>query len=569
MRCSQCGAEWPDTNKFCVTCGAALSPPAAEQPEETPAKQPVEAVEEAPVESPAEAPAAPICCPNCGLEWPAGSKFCIKCGASLTQGDATSAFAQPQYAAAAPAQPQFAPPLQYAPPQQMRGGKPPKAPKTPADKKKSNRLALIIAICAIVAAIAICGILFLPNMISYSNAEKLFAAQDYQGAKAIYAELAQEHNGEGYRDSVEKAELCQNNMDYIQASALLEQEDYEQAYGIFAALGDFSNSKALAAECSDNWHYLEGVAAMEKGDYDTAYAELDMVSSGFSDASDRKSICADYIALASMVSNLMLPGSIDTPLAELNAMVISDDPDVQTLIQALELIKAGGAGYAEAADVIYKHLAYHDAGADVCYLTLADWADVYNGIWARRTGDLDGLLGIQYGINLFEGASSVSLDNVKTLWSGSSNAAVERETVQDWLGADPQGKVLIYFDYDYYGTGEDSAHIKFPLMEMLPNELYPRAFDEVQYVINIEHSYSGDGSYTKGTKGIREYIKVTLVEYPSGKTLKTFGTVKGDHSPQTIYYYGSPPEYYSGGAPDMDDVYPLIVEALEYVTAME
>ena len=76
--CPECAADNPERARFCMSCGAELSPQ----------------------------------CPECGAENPAGAKFCIECGTGL------SPTAQTPAPTAAPAP--TAPPATEAPPEERR-----------------------------------------------------------------------------------------------------------------------------------------------------------------------------------------------------------------------------------------------------------------------------------------------------------------------------------------------------------------------------------------------------------------------------------------------------------------
>ncbi|MDR3313861.1 MAG: zinc-ribbon domain-containing protein [Oscillospiraceae bacterium] len=80
-RCTNCGAECPNTVPFCATCGAQL--PVAEpirlQPEAY--APPPAAAAPLPTEFAAPPEAAPYFCVNCGKQLAAGAAFCTDCGA--------------------------------------------------------------------------------------------------------------------------------------------------------------------------------------------------------------------------------------------------------------------------------------------------------------------------------------------------------------------------------------------------------------------------------------------------------------------------------------------------------
>lgn len=110
--CTQCGVDNPAGARFCDQCGAALvpvnAPPAAPAP-----------LSAAPVAAPAAVPAAggAVVCPQCGTQALAGEAFCDNCGAPLSApARPVAPTPAPPYSSAIPPQASYPPPQPAAPP---------------------------------------------------------------------------------------------------------------------------------------------------------------------------------------------------------------------------------------------------------------------------------------------------------------------------------------------------------------------------------------------------------------------------------------------------------------------
>lgn len=70
------------------------------------------------------------------------------------------------------------------------------------------------------------------------------------------------------------AETKQRETDYLQATALFQEEKYDRAVEAFTALGDYKDSQYLLQEAELARDYEEAVALLEKKDYAGAYTAL-------------------------------------------------------------------------------------------------------------------------------------------------------------------------------------------------------------------------------------------------------------------------------------------------------
>jgi len=77
--CPNCGHKNPTESKFCVSCGAKLTEVSAEKTKEKKEEAEISATEE-----------PGLICPSCGYKNPLGSKFCVNCGTSLDSSDTSS-----------------------------------------------------------------------------------------------------------------------------------------------------------------------------------------------------------------------------------------------------------------------------------------------------------------------------------------------------------------------------------------------------------------------------------------------------------------------------------------------
>ena len=65
VKCSNCGAENPEGQKYCGSCGHGL-------------------------EGPSQTRLGLVKCPNCGFDNPAGRRYCVNCGSMIPRTPRTS-----------------------------------------------------------------------------------------------------------------------------------------------------------------------------------------------------------------------------------------------------------------------------------------------------------------------------------------------------------------------------------------------------------------------------------------------------------------------------------------------
>jgi hypothetical protein len=154
----------------------------------------------------------------------------------------------------------------------------------PTPTKKSRRALLIVAIALVVIVGGVIGYTVISEAMrsnSYDNAISLMEEGDYQGAYDAFRDLGT------YRDSWEKAALCDQYLDYEAAQALMDAEEFEAAKEQFEALGEFEDAPYKAVECGHYIDFVAGQAAYAAEDYESAvrlFAPLKTM--GFEDAAE-------------------------------------------------------------------------------------------------------------------------------------------------------------------------------------------------------------------------------------------------------------------------------------------
>lgn len=125
------------------------------------------------------------------------------------------------------------------------------------------------------------------------------------------------------------------------------------------------------------------------------------------------------------------------------------------------------------------------------------------------------------------------------------------DDVYSQCGTAPAGKILIVLQTHDYPDKNKAYMVSNGVMSLLPVEYRPASLAEVEYVVMINYNYSKTGKYTKGTVAVQENAKITIYRMPDKKSVATSSSLKGSRAPSTVYYYGTPPEWYSGGAPNV------------------
>lgn len=120
-------------------------------------------------------------------------------------------------------------------------------------------------------------------------------------------------------------------------------------------------------------------------------------------------------------------------------------------------------------------------------------------------------------------------------------------------GQNPQGKILIVSQMHSFPDRAESQAVRLDLMNLLPAEYYPRSLEEVEYVVLVTYDYGTMGQYQIITVALREYADVKVLKLPSGSRVYSSARVQGDPAPNSFTYRVAPPEWKSGGAPNMGE----------------
>lgn len=143
---------------------------------------------------------------------------------------------------------------------------------------------------------------------------------------------------------------------------------------------------------------------------------------------------------------------------------------------------------------------------------------------------------------------------------GSYETSTEGLYVVDDLSAlyakcaqNPNGKVLIIAQRHSYSDGNQTQAILFDLMRLLPSECYPASLDEVEYVVVINYDYEKEGSYMYVTVALKEYADITVYQASDMRQLYKSKIIYGASAPSSFSYYGTPPAWKSGKAPNMGE----------------
>lgn len=250
-------------------------------------------------------------CKKCGAELPDSVKFCFQCGSPTTmtepEDDEKTVFVGstlPEAADQEPvtevqteympqpepvSQPKYVPqpePIQPEPAPQsvpeVHQYADPVSPYVPPVKKKKKKTWLVILIIALVLLIGagVGGFLFFTaqsNAKLYDEAQAMLAAKDYDGAMAKLEELG------SYEDAEELLEdLTEKKENYANAQAMLTEKDYEGAKDAFEELGDYADSADMAASGVDYQKALylkECAVAADAAGLSVLYGEGDIAVS--------------------------------------------------------------------------------------------------------------------------------------------------------------------------------------------------------------------------------------------------------------------------------------------------
>lgn len=130
------------------------------------------------------------------------------------------------------------------------------------------------------------------------------------------------------------------------------------------------------------------------------------------------------------------------------------------------------------------------------------------------------------------------------------------------IGSNPNGKALIVVcrSIGSRDSSDDAQPyaVALKLMKSLPSRLYPASLEEVEYLIMISYGYVQQGVYGFGFPNIlalQETGRIETFRLPRKNRIYNSPTVYGSQPPESVSYnMFAPPDYKSGGAPNMGEV---------------
>lgn len=220
MKCSNCGAEMPDSAVFCASCGNKTESLAAACAQcQNPLKPGAKFCPKCGQATETAAPAA-ASCPQCGAAVASGLSFCPKCGNRLAAGSA------PVY------QQQYAPPPQYAPAYQQ-----------PVKRKSKGPLVAIIVVLVVLLGIGAYAMLVPNNPIK----------NIFLGPKGTYL-------------AVEANDLKSTTSDLVSDLAKYGNKSSNEKGGFEVDRSPFSPAAPLETTISP-WKSVKNIAALPKGNF--------------------------------------------------------------------------------------------------------------------------------------------------------------------------------------------------------------------------------------------------------------------------------------------------------------
>lgn len=178
------------------------------------------------------------------------------------------------------------------------------------------------------------------------------------------------------------------------------------------------------------------------------------------------------------------------------------------------------------------------------------------------------------GNSVFESSTVRNSFNIKApsgSMIGSYKSSSEYEFVisnlnslYDQCGKNPSGKILIIAQRHTYSDRTTSQAILWNLMRLLPGEYYPSSLDEVEYLVLVDYDYRKEGRYMFVTVALQEYAEVSVLRATDLQQLYISQRVDGNSAPSSFSYYGSPPAWKSGNAPNMgEEIHSAISSIIE------
>ena len=453
----------------------------------------------------------------------------------------------------------------------------------------------------------ICALLFSGILLSgcvsgdYDNALTMMENGDFSGAKAIL-ELHPD-----YKDTPDLLALCELELEYAQAEQMFSEEEYEEALRLYNMLGSFRSAKEQALLCTKYLKYEEAVSLADAGMWREAVDAFAALG-GFLDSETGLLLCQSELVLS------------DAEDIILSARAAGESGDAYGMYsRALELLSAVPdlpAARERAADmqiecnynqsVILLRTRARQPGSNGDFLPLANQFASY--------GDYAEAPQLAAVLNALSLRDASSFSDAMIGFEAEISAAVDPrdlyERFFDWTPGLDESLALLELYYRYEGSDADETlmeigpefrwsldagewifercsgaegagllivvrlHkpdtecfiIPLSVMSALPDGLRISSLDEAGFILYLNYDYSSDGTYSNGTKGIREFAEMTLNRSNDMAVIKAWARINGNYSPESFDYSGEPPLYMSGGAPDGEKLLENLLDAIEFLS---
>ena len=456
-------------------------------------------------------------------------------------------------------------------------------------KAMSVKQIIISASGLVVLALSIALLLLFP--VRYNRAIKLYQeGEDYSKAYTLFTRL------NDYKDAPEYAEECRKELEYIEATALMDEEEYRQARVIFEELGVFKDSVSKVEFCNNALEYELAEWMFEAKNYSGAMAKYaELAEKNFKDSSTKEDLMSKYEALFESEALVYSESNLvdttynylktlysDTDIAdEVSPLYFDYAYDYARLLlhsvkiaEGVSILESLPEGYRQRDELLDIFTAYRNGNYDE-YVELvkayfeSPKADlnayfIYN---AMAYSDYIAAQPAESAIQTFNAYRQLKylcpkayIQKFEDINTDIGLITNDNYQLIENCGSNPKGKILVI----------DHGVICFGLMDFMSEDLIPASLDEVEYIILAEDFDSRVGSYTSGTAAMRHGTEVKMVKCPSGARAKSFGKILGSSPPMSFWYYGSPPSEKFGSEPDGTRVDQLIENSVgKYIETLK
>ena len=133
-----------------------------------------------------------------------------------------------------------------------------------------------------------------------------------------------------------------------------------------------------------------------------------------------------------------------------------------------------------------------------------------------------------YGYLRLPGDSEYGEPNIVGSFSG-------HQSVQEIMkagGTAPKGKLLICISSAHMPGDTSSQELfDYRAMNMLPENLYPKTVEEIEYVLHVRYTFTDVRSYVSGARGLKPNAIISLMHLPTKKTMSST-TLEGSAPPE-------------------------------------